>query len=171
MPIYQTGKVFPYPVPQPPAEGAFFSFLSGGIYEIRVYLNRPTTLELQQFEGGQLYCGLYVERYVPFWVLSWPEIDFSLDASVNFHKANLEGWFNHQNDTLPLYLIDLQDNVLKGVRFIGVDSRLDEQFKIVGVEQLKHYGKREVENEINAIMTRLSIEEMMYSAERVNGTG
>lgn len=123
---YEVGKEFPFPHPNRGAE-LCVSDISTSFFDVKCYLNTPSSEEIKDFKKGKMTIGVYVYDNCPFVILNFK--NWNLDVSINVLKIKSDDqrneWLNTKGNIINLYLIDSNSNVLKAMRTVSVNFSED----------------------------------------------
>lgn len=163
--IYEVGKQFPVKCPKPGADFSIIQPIDGGAFDLIMYMNNPSFDEKIQAKTGTLKYGVFENSFVPFFIVSFDS--FSFDASMNVFKLpsdKREDWIASQPNAVTLFLIDSSTNIIKAIRFIGIETDAISAFKQTCKKQLHQYtSAHEVEASINRICNSQTTKQMFDS--------
>lgn len=161
--IYEVGKPFYLDCPNPCSDFALIQPVDGGTFDILMYMKTPSFNEKLQAKTGKLQYGIFESSNIPFFIVKFES--FSFDASMNmlklpFHKRN--EWLSENKNGVTLFLIDSMTNIIKSIRFIGLNIGAVNTFKSACSNQIKHYKTPEdIEKAIENICKRYTTSQML----------
>jgi len=163
---YEVGKKFldiRYP------EGGILRTMDNGFVDFIVSMSNMTTAETRGLKQEIFTLGIYIERHVPFLLLSIQSIRFSTDASLNVHKIqtdSVESWLDNYGNAMTLFAVEQTTGVLKAMRLLGVAEELVTLFKDACKNQYHYYkSKEDVEKVIDQVMSSKSTDDMLRLAQ------
>ena len=168
---YAAGKPFPL---HNYADGTdkILCALNEGFFDVLCYLTDPINKEVEMFRTGKLRYGVYRNEHVPFFLIDFIGENWNCECSINIHKAQedmVENWLNSDANTITIYLIDANSNILKSMRLIGIKQEVAEEIRDILEKQDEVYSSAsEVNSKINSLMAMLSTQDMITRAKMHN---
>lgn len=160
--IYEVGKPYHINCPNPGADFALIQPLEGGAFDVLMYMNSPSFNEKIQAKTGKMRYAVFENSSIPFFIVQFDS--FSFDASMNVLKIpeqKREEWISLNANGVTLFLIDSKTNIIKSIRFIGIEQDSIETLKNACKNQIKTYRTSEdIDRTISNICSRYSISDM-----------
>lgn len=146
-----------------------------GVEETRIDINEEffdmcfyssqAAKDAKMFTKGKMRYGVFVEDNIPFFIIEFVG-DMSIEASFNFLKLKqdkVDHWLNSKANSITLYLIDNQTNILHGMRLIGIKHEVADQFRDACEAQDNTYATHnEVEIKTLSIVKKFSAQELLH---------
>lgn len=160
--LFEVGKRFPLNDYNRGIEGMFLQFQPQVVNFVGCMFD-PTSSERKEWKKGDFRYGLFVKNVVPFFLFEFD--GFSFDASGNIHKVaeqHRATILNADGNLSTLWLVDLRHYVLSGMRSIGMDLGIMQEFRAVLREQLERYeNMTEVDRAIGGIIRSFTTADMV----------
>ncbi len=169
----EAGKPFPLRNPLGGSDGAFAS-ITGQSFDLICWANGLSSLEVKTWRKGKLRYGVFVRDGIPFFILHFPVLDWSLDVSIDIliekekNRQYLE-FMAGEGNAVTLYLVDGKTNILKGMRMIGLQPIVADAIKQACALQLEKYPNSAALNvSLQRLLSTYTTPDMMRSGVMVS---
>lgn len=149
----EVGKEFPLQNTNPKQDYSITN-IEGSSFHIRCYMTDPSKKEIRSFKSDLLRLHIYIEKNVPFIILSWLGSPLAYDctlALIGREKEIIDAFLSPGN-LVPLYLIDGNTNILHVIRAVGLEEEAERMIKVACRKQLEEQMTNE---DIDAIRTQV----------------
>ena len=165
----------PFPLKNPNGfRDGIFANISGESFDVICWANGLTSKERQAWRRGTLRYGVFVQETIPFFLLYFPDIKWSMDVSLNVLADKKRGrpyqqYLSGNGNAVNLYLIDAKTNTIKGMRMIGIEWQAAERIREACEKQLAEYPSAiAVDAALGKILRTKTTEEMMRGCEMIS---
>jgi hypothetical protein len=138
-------------------------------FDILIVMQGITEPERKAFAKGKMRYGIFTEGGIPFFLLSFPDAQFTCDAPMNFHKLHTENraeWLQSDANAINVISIEKRNYNVLSIRFCGLEPSVIKEFKASAETQLARYTtKEDVDRAINIILNRFTTEQMIGKAK------
>ena len=137
--------------------------LNEASFDIVISMSNLSEQELSAIGVEQFEVFVAASEVVPFIVLKFGDV-FKVDVTINIHKMDelfRELWFNSDNDSVRIFLLEGSNATLKCIRTFSFDQM--ESIRNVCKKQLTT-TKENVDSEIDMIYQQVSLEQIMEIA-------
>ena len=148
--------------------------VQGVLFDVCCWCDGLKSKEVQAWKRGWLQYGVFVRDSVPFFLLNFPEVKWSLDVTINIiaekeDNQPYKDYLYSSSNAVMLYLIDAKSNTLKAMRQIGLDNITTDMIRSACSNQLERYqSSADVLRVINDTVQSITTEQMIKATIMVD---
>lgn len=163
---YRVGE--PFPLKNPYGKSDYITAaIVGQSFDVICWADRPSSKEVHAWKRGMLRYGAFIRDDIPFFLLYFPDVKWSMDISINIlaekeHSRPFREYLDGAGNMVNLFLVDASSNILKAMRMIGLDNTVVGDIRLSCINQLSRYQTSDKINmHLAAIVSTISTQEMI----------
>jgi hypothetical protein len=164
----------PFPIKNPHGgNDATVANITGQSFDIICWANNLRSKEVQAWKRGTLRYGVYVRGSIPFFLLYFPDLKWSLDVSINIlaekeKERPYQDYLDGAGNAVHLFLVDAATNNIKAMRMIGIEHDLADNARTACRDQLTVYSSSDMLNQhLGHILDQVSTDRMIQAVSMV----
>lgn len=165
----------PFPLKNPNGlNDGIFANINGESFDVVCWAGGLNPKERKIWRRGSLRYGVYIKDHIPFFLVDFPEINWSMDVSINIwaevaRRRDVDSFLFGMGNAVNLYLIDTKTNTIKGMRLIGIMQNAARLIKDACKKQLVDYPSAiSVDAVLEKFLRESTTEGMMRNCEMIS---
>ncbi|QHT69943.1 hypothetical protein GXP67_26500 [Rhodocytophaga rosea] len=160
---YEVGQVLPSFFS--PGHELCRSSFTAAFFDLIYWIPTYETENIYRWQHAQLEYGVYIANHIPFFLLTFPAENWSVDVSLNIYSMQAEliaEWLTEKGNSLTMLLCDCYSNILLDIRKTQIAPAHARIIRETLAEQKQAYTDAfQVQKMIENTMHAMSTEDMI----------